>query len=288
VIGALVVAGLLLGGCGSGVSIAYRNLDWTIPIYVESYVALDARQRDRLGEHVDALLDWHCACHLERYAEWLRTVSAELGPEGIPAERVDRYYAAVLGFRDDLVAESAPRLADLLATADDAQVARLLEHLDSGNAEFRAELVDRPAQDVGRAIADQARERLQRWVGPLTAEQDERVAAWGARMAPGQAARLAQRERLREALAAALERRTLRPAFDRELEGLLRRPEELGPQAYREHLSHFRQGLVGLLAEVSATLTDTQRGRLLARLSDWAADFAAIACRGAAQGQSPS
>jgi hypothetical protein len=276
VLAALAVA---VGGC-SGVKLAYRHLDWTVPVYVETYVALDGYQRGRLRAHLDALLSWHCSHHLEAYAWWLRGLAEEVRAGGPTPEGLERRSAALDAFWRDLAGEASPRVADLLLTASDAQLAELFDSFADSNGDFRRDFVAAPPASVERRLARDLEGRLEDWVGPLTAEQRERVLVWGARVRPGQDRRLVARERWQGALRGAMDLRADPAAFTQELDVLLRFPERLWSEDYRDRFAFVRDSVFDLLVGIGASLSPGQRHRLVTRLERWAEDLGDLACSG--------
>ena len=275
----LVVAALslLASGC-SGVRLVYPSLDWTLPLYVESRIALEGSQRNRLRSHVEALLAWHCADQLHRYADWLTAVAEDVAAGPLSRSQLERHAEALDAFRHDLAQAVAPRAADLLFDLSQAQVAELKARFEESNAEFREAYVDPSPGEVRNRLAEDMVERLERWLGPLTPAQRARVAAWGESVQPGQAERVAIRERWQRALVRAADQRALRADVEQEVDTLLRYPERLWTSTYRTQFEAVRTSVLALLEDLGSTLSAAQRQHLTERLAGWSSDFEALAC----------
>jgi hypothetical protein len=273
---ALLLA-LLATGC-SGVGLAYRQLDWTVPVYVETYMPLEPAQRQELRSHLRALLEWHCAAHLDDYAAWLREMAADIRAGRTTAADLERRYATLTGFWGELMEQAAPRLAELLHSTSPAQARSLARRLAADNADFRAEYVAADATRAREAIADGMQTRLERWLGRLQEGQTARVSAWAEQTRAWQAERLAARERWQQALTDLLAEEPGPEEFRQRITTLLGEPDRLWSEAYRARFQRARQEVFELLAAVLADMGPVQREHLLERLQGWSTDLERLAC----------
>ena len=109
---AVALAVALLAGC-SVVRLAYSQLDRWLAWRVEEYVTLTPGQRAWLGERLQTHLAWHCRTQVPAYADWLRSLLAEL--ERVPPDsaRLSDHARQVGRFLDAMLETLAPTAAEL-------------------------------------------------------------------------------------------------------------------------------------------------------------------------------
>jgi hypothetical protein len=267
---------LLLAGCGT--AFVYRQLDWLVPNYVGGYLPLEDGQRQLLDAHVRDLLAWHCGNQLDQYAGWLRTVDGDAQAGRLDRDRLGAHARQLDAYWRELGRQASPRLADLLSRAGEEEVRALLENLRDKERDFREDFVDAPAAKVERRLAERMEKSLRRWVGRLSDEQRQAVAAWSRPLAREQAVSLAMRARWREAAARALAMRGDPRRFPRLVEQLLVHPEQAWTEAQRDRFEARRARTLGLLETLAGSLTERQRRHLAEATAAWAADFERLAC----------
>ena len=266
---------VILSSC-SATRLAYSQLDWWIVWRLADFVTLNPEQQSWLEPRLQAHLQWHCRTQLPAYAHWLGTLRAETGQAPDPA-RLEAHSRQLEGFIDALLAEVAPTVAALLLRLDVSQRAELFGRLDEQIAESRAEYLAPPPDQRRRERAERLAERLQAWLGDLTAEQAARIDRWSAALneqAPGW---LENRQRLHAAVRAELTQADGASAA-RELTRLLRAPAMVRTEDYQRQLARNRAEALALTADLLTLATDRQRRRLQKRLDGLAADFEALRC----------
>jgi hypothetical protein len=267
---------LLLAGCGS--AFFYRQLDWLVPAYVGQYLPMDAHQRRVLDLHVADLLAWHCGSELGPYAAWLRTLNADVQAGRLERDRLQWHTLQLEAYWRELARQASPRLADLLARSQDEQVQALLDNLREKEDGFRKDFVDAPIDEVERRLAERAEKRLRRWVGRLTDEQRQLIAAWGRELAREQAQSLAMRQRWREGVARALAHRRDAQRFPQMVQQLLLHPESTWTESQRRQFEARRERTQRLLQTLAGSLTHRQRHHFAARTGSWADDLERLSC----------
>ncbi|THF61998.1 DUF6279 family lipoprotein [Pseudothauera rhizosphaerae] len=271
------LAAVLLAGCG--MRFVYTQLDWLLPWYARDYVTLEPVQRSELDRRLGALLDWHCRDQLPAYVVLLRDAQAALRDGPVTAARLEEFLLRGEALWDRLMQAVAPDAAGLLAELSDAQVAELGAAFERRNAEAREEFLEgRPADLRERRIA-RMEKRLQRWFGRLNAAQRARIGEWNNALMLDGEAWLARRVAWQQALLAALEQRADRAALAREVEALLRTPQEGWTAEYRAQAAYNREQTLALLADIANSATPRQRKHLLAEVGGLAGQFDGLACR---------
>lgn len=267
---------VMLAGCSS--ALFYRQLDWLIPLYVGQYLPLDVGQRKVLDVHVADLLAWHCGSELAPYAAWLRTVNADVQAGRLDRDRLHSHTLQLESHWRQLVHQTSPRLADLLARSQDEQIRALLDKLREKEERFRKDFVDAPVEKVERRLAERTEKRLRRWIGRLTEGQRQTIAAWSRELATEQAQSLAMRQRWREAVTRTLAHRRDVQGFPLMVQQLLLHPESTWTEAQRQQFEARRARAQQLLQTLAGSLTERQRRHLTEQINGLAGDFERLAC----------
>jgi hypothetical protein len=272
----LLLALLLFGGLGGCTArLVYDRLDTFAAWYVEDYLDLEAPQRDQLRVVLQRQLDWHRATQLPVYADALGRLQAEaarpLGRERITAVRedLDRYWR-------DAIGNGVGDAAAFLQRLTDAQVDGMFEEFAREDAKLAKKQAARTPERRLQERAKRVARSVERWTGPLDDAQRARLAAGLAAATPLDAEWLANRQRWREQLRAALGRRGDGAAFRAELERLFVRPETAWTADYRAAVDRNRATYEAMLADLDASLTPRQRAHLRDRLGEWATDLRSL------------
>ncbi|ACL71682.1 conserved hypothetical protein [Thioalkalivibrio sulfidiphilus HL-EbGr7] len=275
----LVLAVLLLGLSGCTVRFVYNQLDWLAPWYLRNYVTLDDAQRAMLDERLAVRLDWHCSSELPRYAQWLRSVEADLRAGEVSAQRLSAHLEVAEIFLRSLGSRLPPDAAALLVTFSDVQIEELFENLEDRLADNRKEFVDKPAEVLQQERAERIERRLRRWLGRLNTAQQARLEAWSVGLAPFGEPWLENRARWQADLREAIEGLRHDPlALEARLETLLVYPERGWSEEYRTRMDFNREQTLALLVDLYRLSSERQRERLISRIGSLARDFERLSC----------
>jgi hypothetical protein len=265
---------LWLTGCG--LDLLYPRLDSIVAYYIEDLVTLDRAQSAQLERTLAGNLEWHRDTELGRYAAFLRGLanSIEDGSDGTEWRRASQQAEEYLR---DLFAQAAPGYAAVAATLTDAQVAELLASLEQKDEATWREFSQRTPAERRARKEKSVRRTIERFTGPLTAQQRSIVHEYAGRAQPFMPEWRENRRVWRDALAAALAGRRSGGEFAARMSQLIARPDELWTPQYRDALDRSRSALVGLLAELDGTLTARQRSEARQELLALADQFQGLA-----------
>jgi hypothetical protein len=272
----LLCAAFAMGGCS--LRFAYSQLDWLVPWYVRDYVTLDAGQRSALDTRLAARLDWHCRAHVPEYAATLREAQAVLARDTVDGDALAPFLARGEAWWGEVLAELEPDARVLLAGLTNEQVDEVQHAFARREREAREEFLGGSVADQHAARINRMEKRLQRWFGPMTPAQRERIAAWSADLKPTTEGWLAQRARWQGALVEALQVRTDDAAFAARIAPLFASQQAHWPPAYRDGVARNRALTLALLADVFNLASAAQRQHLNRELDALAAQFESLAC----------
>lgn len=272
----LLALSVALVSC-SVLRLAYYHIDFWLLGQVESFVTLNAEQRGWLEERLRAHRQWHCQTQLPVYVEWLGAFQAEIdapNPARLAAlaDRLESFIAALL-------AEFAPTLSELLLQLDCAQRTELFARLDQELVEMRVKYLDPPPEQRQRERAERLEKRLKPWIGALTVEQAARIDQWSAVLDAQGGGWLENRQRLLQAVRAALAGPDTGDAR-RQLVGLFEVPATVHSADYARQADRARAEALALTIDLLRLLTDRQRARLKERIEAIQADFRTLSCGG--------
>lgn len=272
-IGLVAILAVLLAGC-STVKLLYDRMDWLLPWYVGHYVDLTGDQQSLLDQRLAELLRWHRQTQLPQYARWLRELADDL-VDGLEREELARHERTLERFWSESIQRLAPDMALLLAELSVDQREQLFEALAERNRRYQRRYVDPPLLRVVDRRTEQARERLEYWLGGITTEQTAIIRDWGRRYAPLGERNLAFRQHWQQRLRGLVDGHTT-PVFESAFTGLLIEPED----ARSATLTRVRVLTRELLLALDQSLSSRQRQHLLGRLTALAEDFEQLARNG--------
>ena len=265
---------LLLTGCGA--TLLYPRLDTLAGFYFQDLVSLDDAQSEQLSRTLSRNLEWHRSSELEKYAAFLNSLAGSLG-QGIDGDEWLRATRQTEEYWRDIFEQAAPGYIAVAVTLTDAQVDELLANLAKKDEKTWQEFARRTPEERRDRRERSTRKALERFTGPLTPAQRALVKDYAANSRSIMVEWRENRRVWREALGSALaDRRSGAPFADR-MTQIIARPDDLWTPEYRAAIEASRKSLVGLLADLDATLTDGQRDRARNELLALASEIQGLA-----------
>ena len=169
IIGLLLVAVALLGGCSS-VRLAYGNgaqLAWW---WLDSYVDFSTEQAPRVKQGIDALFDWHRSSQLPAYTPLIVAAQRQV-LEATTPELACRWQRQVRDLLEPTLQRVLALAAEQSVGLGEAQIRHLEQRYAKGNVEMREDFLqpdvaERQAKSVERAV-----ERAERLYGRMAPAQ---------------------------------------------------------------------------------------------------------------------
>lgn len=271
-LGRLLPALLLSLTVGCTLGFVYNHADWVALWQLDRYFDLTSTQKRFLGARLTHILERHRAEALPKYRNVLVRLHDALHDELIE-EEVNWVFDAYVELRTDLFDLIVEDGAEFLASVDQRQLRYLARRFERGNAE----LADRLAVPQQTRLAERASatiEWLEDWLGPLTAEQEQRVRAMSLALPDTLEAWLDYRHDRQRAFltlvrASAEAGQPLRQPF-REW---LVHPEREAAATYLAAREHMRREVTNMALEIDRMMMPRQRRHLLAELEDLTDDL---------------
>lgn len=265
-----------LAGC-TRITLVYRNLDTLIPWSLNDYLAMNAEQQRGFKADLREHLSWHCKTQLPDYLNWLERLQRQVASGSVDEQTLRARYTEAREAVQVIAVEITPTTVELLRDLDDRQLKVLEDKFDEQRRERREKYLEPPLDRQIRDRADRMQERLEDWVGRLSAEQRQRVLAWSHALGDQNRRWIDNRDQWQQALVEALAQRHS-PAFPERMAGLLQDREAHWTEAYRQTFERNEQAGIDLALDLYAMSSETQRARLISRLEGIRKDFSSLRC----------
>ncbi|MCX2898411.1 DUF6279 family lipoprotein [Pseudomonas mandelii] len=267
---------LALGAC-SRVGLAYRNLDVIIPWTLSDYLDMNGEQKSWFNERLKEHLSWHCTTQLPGYLDWLDRmqgmVESNQVTEAALQARTQEAKAAIA----QTAKEITPSAIELLQGLDDKQVAEMNEAFAKDQRKRQDEYLKPSLDQQIKDRAQRMEKRLDDWLGPLSATQKQRVAAWSTALGDQNTQWIANRVHWQKQFSAAVAQRQS-PEFPQRIETLLVNRESLWTPAYRQAFASTEAQARSLFVDLMAESTPKQRQQLLKKIEGVRKDFNDLKC----------
>lgn len=267
----------LAAGC-TALRLAYDNADTWLIFRANSYLDLGAKDAEELAERVDEFFAWHRRNALPHYAR-LSDDAAKRVARGLSREDVVWGYDSMVAHARQSLHVAAERIAPLLDRLTPKQVAHMEKQFADDNRKFAREYLRGTEAERRKRRAQRLEERLEDWVGNLSAGQLETVAQFSARMPLFDELRDRDRKRMQAELLDMIRKREAH----KRLPDWASHWERGRDPAHRAASERYRHEYAALLLELDKMFSAEQRSRAESNLRRYAEDFRILARRAGAQ-----
>ncbi|CAH6799274.1 DNA polymerase III subunit alpha [Vibrio chagasii] len=172
---------LLLLGCflfvGCGTKFAYNNISWFAVSYIEDFVSLSNSQESELEARLDSLQAWHKETQLPLYIEQIEVLQSINRSELSPAFIVEQSEQIKNHIRT-IVNKFSPDIYALSMQLNPKQGSEFLKNFRKKQQEFYEERLSLNDDDSRERYRERIEERLERWLGSVSKEQQQIIVAW--------------------------------------------------------------------------------------------------------------
>jgi len=276
----LLTLSLVLAGCNR-VGLAYRNLDVIIPWTLSDYLDMNAGQKSWFNDKLKEHLAWHCTTQLPGYLDWLDRLQQMVDNNQVTDAALQARTQEAKQAIADVAREITPSAIELLQGLDDQQVKDMNEALAKDLRKRQDEYLRPSLQQQIRDRAERMNKRLDTWLGPLSASQQNRVTAWSIALGEQNQQWIGNRAHWQAQFIAAVNNRHS-DDFPKKIEQLLVDRESLWTPQYREAYAQTETAARGLIVDLMAESTVQQRQKLTQKIDKVRSDFKALKCLRAA------
>ncbi|OPA86824.1 hypothetical protein BFW86_20485 [Pseudomonas fluorescens] len=272
----LLTLSLVLTGC-SRVGLAYRNLDVIIPWTLNDYLDMNAGQKSWFNEKLKEHLAWHCTTQLPGYLDWLDRLQQMVDDNQVNDAALQSRTLEAKQAIADVAREITPSAIELLKGLDDQQVEEMNDALAKDLRKRQDEYLKPPLAQQIKQRAERMNKRLDTWMGPLSASQQNRVMAWSIALGEQNTQWIGNRAHWQAQFIDAVQQRHSTD-FPQKMQQLLVDRESLWTPAYRAAYAQTEAAARSLLVDVMAQSTVQQRLKLTQKIDGVRSDFKALKC----------
>ncbi|WP_271043680.1 DUF6279 family lipoprotein [Pseudomonas sp. VB3] len=276
ILAALLVLSVLLAGCNR-VGLAYRNLDVIIPWTLNGYLDMNAGQKSWFNDTLKEHLAWHCTTQLPGYLDWLDRLQQMVDSHQVSDAALQAHALEAKQAIADVARQITPSAIELLRGLDEQQVREMDAALTKDLGKRQDEYLKPPLEQQIKERSERMSKRLDAWLGPLSASQQERVLAWSTALGAQNQQWIGNRAHWQAQFIAAVNQRASSD-FPRKMEQLLVDRESLWTADYRQAYAQTEAAARSLLVDVMAESTVQQRQKLVQRIAKVRSDFQALKC----------
>ncbi|MBK5355321.1 hypothetical protein JFU37_22820 [Pseudomonas sp. TH41] len=277
----LITLSVVLSAC-SRMGLAYRNLDVIIPWTLSDYLDMNGEQKGWLDERLKEHLSWHCTTQLPGYLDWLDRLQVMVETNQVTDAALQARTQEAKQAIAQTAREITPSAIELLKGLDDKQVAEMNDAFAKDQRKRQEEYLKPSLAQQIKARGDRMEKRLNDWLGPLSTTQQQRVVSWSNALGDQNQQWIANRAHWQKQFSAAVAQRQS-PEFPQRIETLLVNRESLWTPAYRQAYANTEAQARGLIVDLMAESTPTQRQRLLKKIDGVRKDFSDLKCLKAVQ-----
>ena len=276
ILAALLVLSVLLAGCNR-VGLAYRNLDVIIPWTLNDYLDMNAGQKSWFNDTLKEHLAWHCTTQLPGYLDWLDRLQQMVDSHQVSDAALQAHALEAKQAIADVARQITPSAIELLRGLDEQQVREMDAALTKDLGKRQNEYLKPPLEQQIKERSERMSKRLDAWLGPLSASQQERVLAWSTALGAQNQQWIGNRAHWQAQFIAAVNQRASSD-FPRKMEQLLVDRESLWTADYRQAYAQTEAAARSLLVDVMAESTVQQRQKLVQKIAKVRSDFQALKC----------
>ncbi|MBY8930943.1 hypothetical protein J1G34_18035 [Pseudomonas sp. Wu6] len=276
----LLTLSLVLAGCNR-VGLAYRNLDVIIPWTLNDYLDMNAGQKSWFNDKLKEHLAWHCTTQLPGYLDWLDRLQQMVDANQVTDAALQARTVEAKQAIAEIAREITPSAVQLLQGLDDQQVKEMNDALAKDLRKRQDEYLKPPLAQQIKERAERMSKRLDAWIGPLSATQQQRVVAWSEALGDQNNEWIGNRAHWQVQFSEALRQRNS-PGFAQKMQQLLVDRESLWTPEYRAAYAQTEAAARSLIVDLMAQSTEQQRMKLSQKIDKVRGDFQALKCLKAA------
>ncbi|MCU1778206.1 MULTISPECIES: DUF6279 family lipoprotein [unclassified Pseudomonas] len=272
----LLTLSLVLAGCNR-VGLAYRNLDVIIPWTLNDYLDMNAGQKSWFNDTLKDHLAWHCTTQLPGYLDWLDRLQQMVDNNQVTDAALQTRTVEAKQAIAEVAREITPSAIQLLQGLDDQQVKEMSDALAKDLRKRQDEYLKPPLAQQIKERAQRMSKRLDAWIGPLSASQQNRVTAWSTALGEQNQEWIGNRARWQAQFIAAVQQRKSAD-FPQKMQQLLVDRESLWTPEYKAAYARTETAARSLIVDLMAESTPQQRMKLTQKIDGVRSDFKALKC----------
>ncbi len=152
----------------------YNQLDYLIPSYFEGLVSLDDVLEKKVEQRSLVVINWHRNTQLKQYADWLRTLQHDAGPQ-LTEGQLLLHIATLESFWQSLSQKLNEEMSVLLPLLNSEQRQELFASIADKNQDFRDDYIDLDEEERIDSFTEIMFDNYENWLGDLTEKQEAAI-----------------------------------------------------------------------------------------------------------------
>ncbi|RZQ56833.1 hypothetical protein CWI82_05995 [Pseudidiomarina tainanensis] len=271
----VVVITLLLSACST--QFGYRFADTLIEWKLNDYVSLNSQQEQSVDQAITTLHQWHATSELPYYAQQLQTLRDKIASNTLTETDLVATYEQFFIAWQRMLNAVEPHAQEMLPQLSDEQIIELIENLREKQREEEEELLEYSDSERSKRLIRRAEKNTRSWLGQVTKVQQRLINRWVVERLDTRELWLDYNQRWLNEFEKALQQRQQPEQFNNYLQQLFYNPEQWRSEELRSRVEHNQQLTLVLFYQLSETLTDRQRRRIVDKLDGYIEDMNEIA-----------
>jgi len=259
---------LILGGCSS--RFLYDKLDSLIVWRVQSYVSLTAAQKSNLKADLQEHLYRIRINEMPRAAALIEQSVRQLESGPVTVAMMNARYGEAQQLYDGLMLGIVPLAERFLRSLSEDQISEYFANIDELNDEMYEDYSGRTPEVREENRNRSALKMAQKFFGKLTDEQEVLITGTLARMEDASEEWIDYQRLWQQRFRELIQERPVADIYRARLTDLFVYPRNLHSAEYRARVDGNRAILNGMLEELFASLSDSQRQRAVKKLNGYA------------------
>jgi hypothetical protein len=259
---------LILGGCSS--RFLYNKLDSLIVWRVQSYVSLTAEQKRDLKTDLQAHLDRIRLDEMPRAVALLEQSARQLESGPVTVAMMDARYREAQQVYDGLMLGIVPLAERFLRSLSEDQISEYFANIDELNDEMYDDYSGRTPDVREENRNRSALKMAKKFFGELSDEQQQLITGTLAGMEDASEEWIDYQRLWQQHFRELMQERPVADIYRARLTDLFVYPRNLHSAEYRARVDGNRVILNGMLEELFASLSDSQRQRAVKKLNGYA------------------
>ena len=268
----ILVLTLLCGGCSTA-RFGYDHADWLLRYWINGYTSFNAGQKEKIRLEVEDYMSWHRKHALPQYTAFLQDLNTSVISDELTADDVMRLRAENTRLYKLTVAPMIRPAAHLLSTLDNGQIDELGDTFSKRNGKQRKKVLQDSEQEMLDTRAERHVKFLERLVGDLSTEQEEKITRMSLRIPLATKYYIEQREAKHASLISMLNSQAGENKISALFQQWLDAPELSRSPQQQQAIAAYESAMNEMTVQIFELLTTRQKNHLSEKIESYIEDF---------------
>lgn len=268
----IILLALLSSGC-SMARFGYDHADWLLRYRINGYTSFNSAQKEKIRVEVDNYMRWHRKHALLEYITFLQDLNKSVNSDALTTDDVIRLRAENSRLYKLTVAPMIQPAALVLSTLDSGQITELGDTYAKKSGKQRKKVLRDSEQEMLDARAGRHVEFVEKLVGNLSAEQEEKITEMSLRIPLASKYYIEQREAKHASLISLLNSQTGEEKIAALFQQWLDAPESSRSPQQQQAIAAYESAMNEMTVQIFELLTASQKQHLSDKIASYINDF---------------